>query len=589
MNQETNDKKVNINEYFKQYLMENKTLFALYCLLLFVYPLQRVVLPKYYGKVITSLNKGLDKNGLYNAKNLLYIFVVIQVMFAIFHKVQGMLVPKFSEFSIQKIFSNLLQNKKLNYDNLETGEILAKIIKVPNIIYKYLDLLRTMIFSQIMVLLVTIAHYASISSQMLVCFLGLVFGIIVLQLITYYVTMDVEIEREREKDSIYQHFQDLLNNLISVVICKHEKYEKSYLHEKFKPFIDVFNKSLNLNFIMRVIFAIFNIVSFLLLNVMLYKEYQGRNITKEQFVSSFIVTYSILGLFSEANYSVRSVVDMYSQINDMESYFNGKSDLNDQMDQIKEDQVFSNGTIVFENVTYQYEENANFKGRYAYALNDVNIKIEENENIAIVGQIGSGKSTLVKLLLKFFEPTQGTIYINGINLKNISRDELYDHVFYIPQKPKLMDRTLYENIFYGFELPEESKEENIKNIQNIMKKMKLEQNIIDIFMEKMDQPLGNDGIKLSGGQRQMVWIIRAMLRNPSIIIFDEPTSALDKKNKQNIIEIIKEIGKNKTILIISHDEIDNGFRQIQLKQGELVKSTSNQTFPSFPWMDGLMK
>ena len=105
--------------------------------------------------------------------------------------------------------------------------------------------------------------------------------------------------------------------------------------------------------------------------------------------------------------------------------------------------------------------------------------------------------------------------------------------------------------------------------------MKIESNIIDIFREKMDQPLGNDGVKLSGGQRQMVWIIRAMLRKPSIIIFDEPTSALDKKNKENIVNMIKEIGKNKTILIISHDDIDSSFRKITMKQGEVAEE-SNQ-------------
>ena len=115
-----------------------------------------------------------------------------------------------------------------------------------------------------------------------------------------------------------------------------------------------------------------------------------------------------------------------------------------------------------------------------------------------------------------------------------------------------------------------------------MNEMKLEENIIDIFMEKMDQRLGNDGIKLSGGQRQMVWIIRAMLRNPSIIMFDEPTSALDKKNKENIIRVIKEIGKDKTILIISHDEIDPEIRKIVMKQGEIINETQ-QSF-GFNWM-----
>ena len=202
--------------------------------------------------------------------------------------------------------------------------------------------------------------------------------------------------------------------------------------------------------------------------------------------------------------------------------------------------------------------------------------------MAIIGQIGSGKSTFVKLLLKFFEPSEGEVLINNINLKHISRDELYDHVFYIPQKPKLLNRSLYENIFYGIEVEEKDKSSNIEKIKKIMNEMKLEENIIDIFMEKMDQRLGNDGIKLSGGQRQMVWIIRAMLRNPSIIMFDEPTSALDKKNKENIIRVIKEIGKDKTILIISHDEIDPEIRKIVMKQGEIINETQ-QSF-GFNWM-----
>ena len=565
------EQKVDINTYFWDYLMENKGLFFLYCCLLFTYPLQRVILPKYYGKLISSLNKGLDKQCLQNAKILLYIFVFVQIAFALFHKVQGMLVPKFSEFSIQKIFSNLLNNRKLNYENLETGEILAKIIKVPNIIFKYLDLLRSMIFSQMIVMAVTAFHYYSISYTMFFTFIGLLIGIITLQIITYKVTMDVELKREEEKDSIYQHFQDLLNNLISVVICKQENYEKSYLHEKFKPFIDIFNKSLNLNFIMRLVFALFNVISFSLLNILLYREYQNKHISKEQFVSSFIVTYSILGLFSEANYSVRSVVDMFSQIHDMENYFNAKSDLDDVVKQEKEDKPFSNGAITFQNVSYQYNENSEFKNKYAYALKNINLTIEKNENVAIVGEIGSGKSTLVKLLLKFFEPSDGTIILNGVPLQQISRNELYDHIFYIPQKPKLMNRTLYENLFYGFDISIMNKEKNVKISKDMMRQMKLEENIIDIFMEKMDQPLGVDGVKLSGGQRQIVWMIRAMLRKPSIIIFDEPTASLDKENKKKIIDLIKIMGKDKTILIISHDETDASFRQIHMKQGTVIK------------------
>lgn len=568
-------KRVNINAYLVTYLKEHKVTFFVFCLLLFVYPLQRIVIPKYYGKVISSLNKGENASFIENVKYMVYLYIVIQMCSAILHKVQGMLVPDFMDFSIQRIFSNLLQNHKLNYENLEVGEILAKIIKVPYIIYRYLELLRHVVFSQIFILIAAIMHYYTISNVVLYTFIALVIGIMILQYITYKCTMNIEMIREKEKDSIYQHFQDLLNNLISVVVCKNERFEKDYLHEKFVPFVDVFHKSLNLNFIFRIMFSIFNVVSFMLLNYLLYKDYKQKNITKEQFLSSFIITYSVLQLFYDANYSVRTVVEMCSQVKDMENYFNDKTDLNESLNAVKEDKLFTKGEIVFKNITYQYEENAEFQGKYAYALKDVNITIQENENVAIVGQIGSGKSTLVKMLLKFFEPTQGDIFINGTNLKEIPRSELYDHVFYIPQKPKLLNRTLYENIFYGFDTKQEDKSQNEEKVFNILKRMKIESNIIDIFREKMDQPLGNDGVKLSGGQRQMVWIIRAMLRNPSIIIFDEPTSALDKKNKENIVNMIKEIGKNKTILIISHDDIDSSFRKITMKQGEVAEE-SNQ-------------
>ena len=108
-----------------------------------------------------------------NVKYLLYIFIIYNILIALLNKVQGSFIPGFSEYAIQHIFSSLLQNKKLNYENLEVGEILAKIIKVPNIIYKYLDLLRTLIFSQLFITGGTLWYYSTISSRMLYIYTGL--------------------------------------------------------------------------------------------------------------------------------------------------------------------------------------------------------------------------------------------------------------------------------------------------------------------------------------------------------------------------------------------------------------------------------
>lgn len=554
--------KVNINSYFMQYMWKHKFLFAFYILLLFVYPIHRIVVPKYYGKVITNLNKN-NKTFMSNIKTLLFFFIVYNIFIALLYKIQGILVPRFSEFSVQKILRNLLNNKTLDYDNLQVGEILAKIIKVPNILYHYLDSLRSLIFSQIFITLGTIYYYSSVSKKVMFSFIGLMIGLLLLQILTYHSTLNIELKQEKEKDSIYQHFQDLLNNLISVIVCKQEDYETNYLKKKFAPFIVIFEKSLNINFIFRIIFALYSVVSFVLLNLMLYKELKSKLISNEVFISSFIVTWSILSIFTEANYSIRSIVDMYSQIKDMEYYFNEKAPTELINIQKKSKKSFQNGNIRFENIYYEYKDN----NKNNYALKNINLEIKQNENTALIGQIGSGKSTLVKLLLKLYEPSSGNIYIGNTNLKDIKYEDLYEHVFYIPQKPKLMDRSLYENIFYGMDL--ENKDKNIKQLNTIMKQMNMDESIIQVFMEKMDQNMGNDGVKISGGQRQLVWIIRAMLRNPSIIIFDEPTSALDKENKDKIVSTIKSLGKDKTIIIISHDQIDSSFRKIALKQGEV--------------------
>ena len=580
--------RVNINSYFTTYIKQNPFTFLIYFLLLFVYPLHRIVLPKYYGIVIASLKSKFDSKSsadfFKNVSYLLGIYIVIQTMYSLIYKVQGYIIPKFSEYSLLEIFSSLLSNKDLDYENLEVGEILAKIIKVPNVIYKYLDLVRALFFSQLMVILSCIYHYYSISFKTGSVFVGLVCGIFALQYIAYKLTMDIELDREHKKDDIYQHFQDVLNNLLSIILCKQEKFERNLMHNTFQPYIKIFEKSLNIDFIIRVIFSIFNLISFILLNYLIYSEFEQSTITREEFIASFIVTYSILGLFNEGYYAIRSIIDMYSQIVEMEQFFNSKYVEKDEPDNGNADAVKSSdqessithGNIEFKGVTYVYGDNKNFKDEnLKYALRDVNLNIKKNEKVAIIGQIGSGKSTLVKMMLKLIEPSSGKVSINGKDLTSISRDDLYDYIFFVPQRPKLLNRTLFDNIIYGLPYKKADKSQIEEKIIKMMKELHIHENIQNIFKEKMDLPVGADGVKLSGGQRQIVWMLRALMRNPKVMIFDEPTAALDKENKQIILDAIQKMGKDKTIIVISHDPIYSNFRKIELKQGVIVYQTKN--------------
>jgi ABC-type bacteriocin/lantibiotic exporter with double-glycine peptidase domain len=142
----------------------------------------------------------------------------------------------------------------------------------------------------------------------------------------------------------------------------------------------------------------------------------------------------------------------------------------------------------------------------------------------------------------------------------MSDDDIRKNIFYIPQKPKLFNRTLYDNIVYGM-TSKPSKEK----ILDIMK-------LYDIhFKMDLDEKVGVEGNSVSGGQRQMVWLLRALLHPACILIMDEPTSALDPTNKQLINSIIKKTSVQKTVIIVSHDKIDSSFRKIRFEDGKLTE------------------
>ena len=556
--EEHSQKYVDVNRYFFEFIQQNFFMFSLYFVLLIVYPIHHIVLPKYYGKVIHSLKDsgGFEKN----VFKLIVIFIAIQILYTVNYKVQGHLIPIFSEFTTKEIFGEILKGFEYNYDNIEVGEILAKIIKIPNVLYKYLDLMRTLLFSQFTVMVGTFIHYFSISHFTAYVFLGLVLGLMFLQFISYKLTLNVELEREREKDHIYQHFQDVLNNLISVYVCKQQDNEGDLMSEKFKPYVKVFNKSLDMNFILRLIFSAFNVISFLLLNYLIYAAYKSKKIDQETFISSFIITYSVLSLFSGGYYAVRSIIDMLSQINDTESYFNDrlsyKREKETNKGSRKKSKKFENGTIKFQNVHFKYPNSDKF------ALNNVSFQINKGEKVALIGQIGSGKSTAVKMLMKLIPCEMGTLTINNKDINKIENQDLRDTMFYIPQKPNLLNRTLYENITYGLTKNKDYEEE----IYTILDNLHLKETTAT-FKEKMHQPVGADGTTLSGGQRQIVWLLRAMFRKVDILILDEPTASLDPESKKAVLNAIKDIGEGKTVIIISHDPVDNDFRKIEFKDG----------------------
>jgi len=197
------------------------------------------------------------------------------------------------------------------------------------------------------------------------------------------------------------------------------------------------------------------------------------------------------------------------------------------------------GTIEFRNVSFRYP------GADEYALKDVNLKVEAGQNAAIVGRTGSGKTTLVELIPRLFDVTEGEILIDGTNIKSIPLRLLRKHIGLVPQDTFLFSDTIGENIAFG------TTDATQDEIEKAAEKAQVRDNILD-FEKKFETILGERGITLSGGQKQRTAIARALIRDPEIIILDDSLSAVDTKTEEAILQHLRNELKGRTTLMISH-------------------------------------
>ena len=224
------------------------------------------------------------------------------------------------------------------------------------------------------------------------------------------------------------------------------------------------------------------------------------------------------------------------------------------------------GNIEIKNLTY------NYPGYIETVLENININIKKGESLGIIGVIGSGKTTLMNLLLKLYNVERGKIFIDGKDINDIKVKTIRDNICYITQDNFLFSATLKENInLFKDEYKDEDIEESTKQAMIYDEISSMEEGINTVIGEK--------GIDLSGGQKQRVVISRAFLNNSNIIIFDDTFSALDNRTEQHVLNNIKELTKNKTCIIVSNriSDIKDCDKIIVLEQGEIVEQGTHQT------------
>ena len=530
-----------LEEFYLDFLKEHKGKYALYLLTLLYVPISRVGIPHFYGKLIGYINT----NKIQWAFNTLIILIIVWFVTQVIHTSSNIMhskfMPKFVEFFRLRMIDNIFTRYSTNFEDLHIGDTISKIIKSPWILEDVFDTAETMVFNNVLVIISSFIYlfyyHKSLGIVYLICMasIGLISSLFVTEC-----TDTVKIS-EQIFDRTHEEIEDTLSNLISVYTSNKDAHEKGRIKVLSKYIFDTQRTKLKCFGKYRKIYTLAFVIIFIILNVHSFTLYINNKIKLSTLSAIIIINYTLLNAFMSVYTQTKHIIDLKGRISLFMMYLDKLPKKNNIG--IEKIPNIDNGiNIVIKNIKFSYLPNK-------YILNNINLTIKPREHVAFVGKIGSGKSTTAKLLVRLFDFDSGTIMLNGLEIKKVAIDNLRTNIRYIPQHPKLFNRTLYENIIYS------TKHEVKKDdILTILKSLNLK-DIYEKFKDKMDMSVGKNGSKLSGGQRQVVWLLRALIEKPPVIILDEPTASMDVNSKIEITKLVTKLGENSTIILITHDEM----------------------------------
>ncbi len=456
------------------------------------------------------------------------------------------------------MFAKLLKLPKAYFDQHPTGETLSKLTydveQIANAASTiWLEFVKSFVF---VVILITYLFYKSWElSLSLIIFLPLVF-------------LAVKLSSTRMRNSsrkVRQYMGNMThllnenisgNSLVKIYNAQNQESNKFFAliqtirQQRFK--VDMAS-AFNMTFV--------NILIGLSLTSVVYFSATYLTMTAGEFLSYFTAmgmlvkpSKSLININKPLQIAIAAGESVFGLIDETQEQNTGKK----QLKNVK-------GTIKFNHVSFGYTDQKN-------VLNNIDLDIKAGETVALVGSTGSGKTTIIQLLAKFYSPKSGSITIDGTDICEFELDSLRTQIAFVDQNVRLFNDTVKGNIALG--QTQNMNDEKIKNAAKIANAY----DFVEALSEKFDSRIGEDGTKLSGGQRQRLAIARAIAKDSPILILDEATSALDSATERKVQAAIDEMQKDRTTIIIAHrlSTVQKADKIVVLRQGEVTEQGSHQ-------------
>lgn len=498
---------------FWEYFLQYKFNFILLLILSLAFSLSSLFVPMY----ISQLSKKITENTFLNDPFFLAIIGLVPLFTCLYFLRAQIVLKNIKEMDVSNyhtITKKLFELPFFYFKSRNSSTILFRLSLLKNNREMILDT----IFSGLLDILMVIVLLISISIFSLESFLVIIGISIVFGIILYILRKKLLVKYKSELNK-YTQLQSLeyetFSSLFSIKASSQETYMHKLLQKKNKDALDFFVERTSItNIYSTIIYFIstFGAISVLLISLIL----NPNNIS----ISQLIFIFTISGVYFS------SFSTLFDTINTIGLLKNNMLHINDILDQEseKEDNIKVRiekiESIEFKNVYFKYP------GQNQYLLKNLSFTMNNNQKIGIVGQTGSGKSTIVGLLLGIYKPNHGNVYINGIDINHIDLKSYRSVVGFVPQEPFVYNKTIKENVTMSREINDQKIYEALKKAEILKDILKMPLGINTIISEM--------GSNISGGQKQRIIIARAIANNPNVLILDEATSSLDNFTQQNI-------------------------------------------------------
>jgi ATP-binding cassette, subfamily B, heavy metal transporter len=547
---------------FYRFLTRRMWVFVLFILVTIISAVLSYLIPYFFKLFVDSL-QSLDYERLFTL-----LLVVIAVRFAglITHMISFYLGDIISfDASVatrQRVFKQIQDLDFAFHLKHSTGSLISAFKRGDGAIWSLFHEIHHRFLSIIVGLVIMLYFFNQINWRIsLIMIVTFTISVVISK---FLVQINITKRREHndQEDEVSAIIVDNMVNYETVKLFSQEEKEIKRLKKAFVPWLSTGWGYVNtFRLIDASIGTLINISIFLLIY---YAFYLSRNdqLTIGEFVLILGYVTSFYPRLWDLVYGLREVGKHYA---DVEKYYN----LLDYDVEIKDPdhpvQLRTvRGEIKFKNVSFSYSE-----GKKA-AVNNIDLTIREGQSIALVGRSGGGKTTLVKLLMRFYDVDKGAITIDGVDISKLTKSHLRSFIGIVPQEPVMFNNTISYNLAYGKD--KASKDEVIAAAKTANL-----HDFIESLPKKYNTNVGERGVKLSGGQKQRLAIARMVLSNPDIIIFDEATSQLDSENENLIQEALWKVVKNKTTIIIAH-RLTTAMRAdkiVVLDKGRIIEAGSH--------------